>query len=92
MMFSSQNLVFANATLGMMPPPDSWGPNHCMAAEAPHTQWLKPSEAAAANMAAARAAGASLAPPMSFLSHDAATLMFAFVPRLSQLRLLVRRA
>jgi hypothetical protein len=56
-----QNLVFANATLGMMPPPDSWGPNHCMSAEAPHTQWLKSSAAAAADMAAAAAAGASLA-------------------------------
>jgi hypothetical protein len=43
-----------------MPPPDSWGPNHCMAAETPHTQWLKPAAAAAADMAAAQAAGAVL--------------------------------
>jgi hypothetical protein len=61
-LFPSQNLVFANATLGTMPPPDSWGPNHCMAAETPHTQWLKPAADAAADMAAAQAAGARLHP------------------------------
>lgn len=54
---ASQILAFANATMGMMPPPDSWGPQHCMAAEAPHTQWLRPAAAAAADMAAAQAKG-----------------------------------
>lgn len=68
-MCALQNLVFANATLGMMPPPDSWGPNHCMAAETPHTQWLKPAADAAADMAAAQAAGA-IYPGISLLHSD----------------------